>query len=143
MAAARARALALGLLLAALASGCASFEGARLYGRGTRALERGDGAAAIADLERAAALVPRASEIHNHLGLAYGRAGRHAEALAAFRRAVALDCDNRAAERNLRAAEARAKDGVSAGAGAPPAPAEASPAAAAAEVGAAPAETPR
>jgi Flp pilus assembly protein TadD len=96
------------LLAAALgATGCASFRGARLYGSGSRALDRGDAAAAIADLERAAALVPQASEIQNHLGLAYTRAGRDAEALAAFQRAVALDCDNQAARQNLRAAEAR------------------------------------
>lgn len=93
---------------ALIASGCAAFRGARLYDRGTAALERGDAAAAIVDLERAAALVPGASEIQNHLGLAYDRAGRHEEALVAFRRAVALDCDNRAAHWNLQAALARA-----------------------------------
>jgi Flp pilus assembly protein TadD len=96
-------------LLAAALSGCASFEGAQLYERGTRALERGDAASAIADLERAAALVPNASEIQNHLGLAYDRGGRHDDALLAFRRAVALDCDNQAARQNLRAAEAVAR----------------------------------
>jgi Flp pilus assembly protein TadD len=99
--------LAGAILLGLAATGCASVEGARLYGRGNEALVRGDAAAAVADLERAAALVPHASEIQNHLGIAYGRAGRDAEALAAFRRAVALDCDNEAAQRNLRAAEAR------------------------------------
>jgi Flp pilus assembly protein TadD len=103
------RRLAAPLLAAALAaSSCASFEGARLYRRGTLALERGDPAAAIADLERAAALVPGASEIQNHLGLAYDQGGRHADALLAYRRAVALDCDNLAARHNLRAAEASA-----------------------------------
>jgi Flp pilus assembly protein TadD len=97
------------ILLAALAlSGCASFRGARLYDSGTRALERGDAARAIADLEEAASLVPQASEIHNHLGLAYLKAERSDDALAAFRHAVALDCDNQAARHNLRAAEARA-----------------------------------
>jgi Flp pilus assembly protein TadD len=100
-------ALLAGAVLLALGAGCASIEGARLYGRGSEALARGDRVAALADLERAAALVPHASEIQNHLGLAYGEAGRDAEALAAFRRAVALDCDNEAARRNLRAAEAR------------------------------------
>jgi lipoprotein NlpI len=101
---------ALAVLVAAgalAAWGCATFEGARLYDRGTAALERGDARAAIGDLERAAALVPEASEIQNHLGLAYALAGRHDEALGAFRRAVALDCDNEAAHLNLRAAEAR------------------------------------
>ena len=51
---------------------------------------------------------PDASEIQNHLGLAYVEAGREADALRAFQRAVALDCDNQAARQNLRAAEARA-----------------------------------
>ena len=97
------------ILLAALVlAGCASFRGARLYDSGTRALERGDSAQAIADLEQAALLVPQASEIHNHLGLAYLQAERPDDALAAFRHAVALDCDNRAAQQNLHAAEARA-----------------------------------
>jgi len=96
------------LLLVALASvGCATYQGARLYTSGTEALDRGDTARAIADLERAAELVPHASEIQNHLGLAYAAEGRHREALLAFRRAVALDCGNQAARRNLRAAEAR------------------------------------
>lgn len=109
---ARLAALALALLLSG--SACATYRGARLYESGTRALDRGDAAAALADLERAAALVPEASEIQNHLGLAYAEAGRHGEALEAFRRAVALDCDNQAAQHNLRAAEARpllAEDG--------------------------------
>ena len=96
------------LLLAALASvACATYQGGRLYSSGTEALDRGDTTRAIADLERAAELVPHASEIQNHLGLAYAAEGRHREALLAFRRAVALDCDNQAARRNLRAAEAR------------------------------------
>ncbi len=101
------RRLLVALALVALASlGCASFQGWRLYDSGTDALDRGDTARAIADLERAAELVPRASEIQNHLGLAYAADGRSDEALLAFRRAVALDCGNRAARRNLWAAEA-------------------------------------
>ncbi|HEY5656747.1 MAG TPA: tetratricopeptide repeat protein [Myxococcota bacterium] len=86
-------------------SGCATYEGARLYRRGSDALERGDVERAVADLERAAALVPHASEIQNHLGLAYRASGRDADALRAFRRAVALDCDNRQALHNLAVAE--------------------------------------
>jgi len=101
--------LLLTLLLVALTpAGCTTFRGARLYSSGTEALDRGEVTRAIADLERAAELVPRASEIQNHLGLAYAAAGRHGEALLAFRRAVALDCGNQAARRNLQAAEARA-----------------------------------
>lgn len=103
------------LLLAGLcllgAGGCASLEGARLYRSGTRALERGDAARAVADLERAAGRVPQASEIQNHLGLAYVAAGRDGAALLAFRRAVAIDCDNAAAQQNLLAAERRAGEG--------------------------------
>jgi len=87
-------------------SACATFEGARLYGSGSRALERGDAAGAIRDLERAAALVPHASEVQNHLGLAYLSAGRPGDARAAFERALALDCENGAARTNLRAAVA-------------------------------------
>lgn len=91
-------------LLAALAvAGCAALDGARLYREGTAALDRGDAPAAVATLERAARLVPRASEVHNHLGLAYRAAERRDEARRAFERALALDCDNDAARRNLRA----------------------------------------
>ena len=84
----------------------ASYQAARLYASGSAALERGDSARAISDLERATRLAPHASEIQNHLGAAYAHAGRDDEALAAFRRAVELDCDNEAAQQNLRAAEA-------------------------------------
>jgi len=94
------------LLISLACSGCGSLRGARLYSSGTRALDTGDPARAVADLEAAAALLPEASEVHNHLGLAYARAGRDEQAMAAFRRAVALDCDNRAAQHNLQAAEA-------------------------------------
>jgi Flp pilus assembly protein TadD len=90
----------------AAAPGCASFRGARLYASGSEALDRGDTARAVADLERAAGLVPHASEVQNHLGIAYARAERHDDALRAFRRALELDCDNAAARANLRSAEA-------------------------------------
>jgi Flp pilus assembly protein TadD len=89
-----------------LSSACASYRGARLYQSGTEALDRGEVEVAIVDLERAALLVAHASEIQNHLGLAYTQAGRHAAAFAAFRRAVDLDCGNAAAEQNLRVAQA-------------------------------------
>lgn len=100
---------ALALAVALSGSACATYRGARLYESGTRALDRGDAAAAVADLERAAQLVPDASEIQNHLGLAYAAAGRSDDALLAFRRAVALDCDNGAAQQNLHAAESRTR----------------------------------
>jgi Flp pilus assembly protein TadD len=91
------------VLLLVGAAGCTALRGARLYRSGTAALEHGDAAVAIADLEQAAALVPEASEVQNHLGLAYAEAGRRDDALRAFRRAVELDCENEAAQHNLRA----------------------------------------
>ena len=101
------------VLLLALLGGCASeplatWQAARLYARGSAALEAGETDRAIRDLERAATLVPHASEVQNHLGAAYAADGRDADALAAFERAVDLDCDNAAAQRNLRAALAAA-----------------------------------
>lgn len=91
----------LALLLATPA--CQSWRGARLYQSGSEALERGDVAVAIADLEAAALLVPEASEIQNHLGLAYATAERWPDARAAFERAVQIDCENEAAQENLAA----------------------------------------
>src|SRR5512134_3385827 len=101
-AAARLRALAGLALLAALAAalplaGCASFEAMRAFRRGTAALDRGDATAAVDELERAAALAPAASAVQNHLGIAYEAAGRPQDALRAYERAVALDCENEAA----------------------------------------------
>ena len=86
---------------------CASWEATRAFQRGTAALERGDATAAVGALERAAVLEPRASAVHNHLGIAYEAAGREGEALRAYQRAVELDCENRAAEHNLTALRAR------------------------------------
>lgn len=103
------RTLFTALLLALLgASACAPLRASRLYVSGTEALDRGDVTRAVDDLEQAAALVPEASEVQNHLGLAYGAAGRDDDALAAFERAVTLDCDNQAAQQNLHAAQSRA-----------------------------------
>ncbi len=104
----RATWLRIGIALCAvvLALGCSSFRAARLYQSGTSALDRGDSTQAIAELERAAELSPEASEVQNHLGLAYQAAGRKSEAELAFRRAVALDCENAAAVENLRVVEA-------------------------------------
>jgi Flp pilus assembly protein TadD len=106
----RATWLPIGCALCALvlALGCSSFRAARLYQSGTSALDRGDSQQAVVELERAAELVPEASEVQNHLGLAYQAAGRQRDAESAFRRAVALDCENKAALENLRVAEARA-----------------------------------
>jgi Flp pilus assembly protein TadD len=81
-----------------------------LYQSGTNALDRGDSTQAVLDLERAAELLPEASEVQNHLGLAYQAAGRERDAESAFRRAVSLDCGNAAAVENLRVVEARARE---------------------------------
>jgi Flp pilus assembly protein TadD len=103
----RIRLTALVLSLALLPS-CATLAGYRHFERGNAALDRGDTAAAVRELEAAAALAPERSEVHNHLGLAYAAAGRPDAALAAFERAVALDCDNAAAAANLAAVRAAA-----------------------------------
>jgi Flp pilus assembly protein TadD len=87
--------------------GCTTLEGYRHFEAGTAALDRGDAPAAVVELERAAALVPDRSEVHNHLGIAYAAAGRPEDAVRAFERAVALDCDNREAKANLAAARGR------------------------------------
>jgi len=96
-------------LCAALA-GCADIEARRFYRAGTEALDRGESQRAVAELERAAALAPEISAIQNHLGIAYQDAGRSDDALLAYERAVALDCDNRAAESNLRELRAHLHD---------------------------------
>ncbi|MCR9095940.1 MAG: tetratricopeptide repeat protein [bacterium] len=78
-----------------------SFRGGRLYVTGTEALDRGDATAAVRALEEAAVLVPTASEIRNHLGLAYQATGDRDRARDAFEAAIDLDCDNMAARSNL------------------------------------------
>ena len=93
------------LLTPLLTAGCATFEAAKLYHSGTSALERGDDARAIADLEGAVAREPRVSEVHNRLGIAYAAAGRNEDAIREFESAVELDCGNAAAARNLRRAQ--------------------------------------
>jgi Flp pilus assembly protein TadD len=96
------------VLAVALLSGCATLEGYRHFRLGNAALDRGDLARAVAELELAATLAPERSEIMNHLGIAYAAAGRSGDALSAFERAVSLDCDNREAAANLAAARAGA-----------------------------------
>lgn len=119
MGSSRNRTIALTLALAFLplgglgSGGCSTWRGARLYQSGSEALREGNVDGAVRDLEAAARMVPEASEVQNHLGLAYAAAGRPDDAMAAFRRAEALDCSNRAATVNrerleLLAAEARA-----------------------------------
>ena len=94
------------LLLAVVWIGCTSgpvlaFHGARHYAVGSEALEQGEAERAITELSEAARLVPHASEIQNHLGLAYWTAGQLDDARSAFERAVELDCDNHVARANL------------------------------------------
>jgi len=97
-------------VLCAVVVGCADIEARRFYRAGTEALDRGESQRAVAELERAAVLAPEISSIQNHLGIAYEDAGRSDDALLAYERAVALDCDNRAAESNLRELRARLHD---------------------------------
>ena len=95
-----------------------AFRGARHYAAGTEALDRNEDVLAIAELERAAELVPHASEIQNHLGIAYWSDGRLRAAQVAFEKAIELDCDNVVARANLErlmrsddeVVEARAED---------------------------------
>ncbi len=93
--------------IVALMLGCNTMSGSFHYDRGGEALDAGDTRSAIDHLERAAELVPEASEVQNNLGIAYQAAGRRVEALVAYERAVALDCDNAAAQHNLDALRAR------------------------------------
>jgi len=82
-----------------------TWRGARHYAAGTDALSRNESRLAIAELERAADLVPHASEVQNHLGLAYWSEGQTSLARLAFEKAVELDCENVAAQSNLRRLE--------------------------------------
>lgn len=91
-------------------TGCSGFRAARLYQQGTLALNAGDAGLAISRLREAGHLRPDGSQIQNHLGLAFATSGQQEKALAAFRRAVELDCSNAAAAYNLTAARAAARD---------------------------------
>jgi Flp pilus assembly protein TadD len=100
--------LCVGLTLSSMA--CESIplravRGARYYVEGSESLEQGDSARALRELSRAAELVPQASEIQNHLGLAYWAEGQPNQARMAFDRAIELDCDNNAARQNRKALE--------------------------------------
>ncbi len=102
------RSIALALVAGCLVA-CAGLEAARLEASGRAALDRGDDARAVAELERAAALAPEAAHIQNHLGIAYEQAGRPDDALRAYERAVELDCENEAATANLEALRAESR----------------------------------
>ncbi len=96
--------LAVGLLSS---PGCTQWQAARLYQSGSQALQADDVDRAIDELSAAARLVPQASEIQNHLGLAWLEAGEDEHALRFFERAVELDCDNQAASDGLARVKAR------------------------------------
>lgn len=81
---------------------CSFSHGPRLYVSGSKALDRGEIGRAIADLEEASRFMPESSEVQNHLGIAYEQAGRSEDAHRAWKRAVALDCSNQEAAKNLR-----------------------------------------
>lgn len=93
--------------LVCLLAGCASFDATRAFQRGTAALERGEPERAVVELERAAALVPDSSAVRNHLGIAYEAAGRPDDARRAYEEAVAISCENEAAQYNLHAIRER------------------------------------
>jgi len=101
----RARMLLVAIAAASLAA-CAGLEAVRLDRQGRAALDRGDSAQAVRDLERAASIAPAVSGIQNNLGIAYERAGRRDDAERAYERAVALDCRNDKAQSNLAAVRA-------------------------------------
>lgn len=96
-------------LLSLSSAGCTGFRAARLYQEGTVALNAGDAELAVVRLAEAGQLKPDATEIQNHLGLAYAASGQRGKALSAFQRAVDLDCSNDAAVHNLAAAQAAAR----------------------------------
>lgn len=94
------------LLGAVFTVGCESvsfrtLEGGRYYVRGTESLDSGHLDQAIYELTMASRLVPEASEVQNHLGIAYWRISDVERARMAFETALSLDCENQAARTNL------------------------------------------
>ena len=81
-------------------SGCTP-PGPRALLRGKKLLERGDYAAAVAELKTATALLPTNAPAWNYLGVACQRAGQPAAAAAAYQRASTLDRDLAEAHYNL------------------------------------------
>ena len=93
------------VMLIGLSLGCSTYRAAQLYQTGTASIGTAEPTKAVADLERAVRLAPHASQIRNHLGIAYVEVGRFRDAIQAFEYAVLLDCDNSAAFQNLKWAE--------------------------------------
>lgn len=85
-----------------LSPGCSTYRAAQLYQTGTASIGTIGSTKAVTDLERAVFLAPHASQIRNHLGIAYIEVGRFRDAIQAFESAVRLDCDNFAAFQNLK-----------------------------------------
>jgi len=122
----------LALALALVTTACQTapvrvWRGAGHFSAGTDALVAGQGERAVAELEQAAELVPGASEIRNHLGLAYLAEGRERDARAAFTSAIELDCGNRAARQNLEALSPVSPTGASLTTRSPASPTESPP----------------
>jgi tetratricopeptide (TPR) repeat protein len=88
------------LALAVFISGC-SPSGPRALLKGKKFLDRGDYADAVAQLKMATSLLATNAQAWNYLGLAYHRAGRPADAVVAYQRALTFDRDLVEAHYNL------------------------------------------
>src|ERR1700720_1590834 len=86
--------------LVILAAGC-SPPGSRALLKGEKLLERGDYAAAVAELKTATALLTTNAQAWNYYGVALQHAGQPANAVLAYQRALALDRDLVEAHYNL------------------------------------------
>jgi tetratricopeptide (TPR) repeat protein len=88
------------LALAILLAGC-SPPGPRALLKGEKLLERGDYAAAVAELKTATSLLATNAQAWNYYGVALQHAGQPADAVLAYQRALTLDRDLVEAHYNL------------------------------------------